>query len=170
MIIYFFSFDVAHPLGDSATHPIEPQASRLGRKLLLAGSGCASSSPLQGATMPHAWPAQAVQPCAGRFGAVAFALLRRAANGPLGRVQLRNLGAMRIKLTNMLSVFADCLGQQAPRFEPVVGHGCSPKANLIFSSLPGKMPGLKQVKSLQIMRRTQTFKVIRREGATPTNS
>ena len=39
---------------------------------------------------------------------------------------------MRIKLTNMLSIFADSLGQQASRFEPVVGHGCSPKANLIF--------------------------------------
>jgi len=82
----------------------------------------------------------------------------------------RNLGAMRVKLTKMLSIFTDSLGRQVSRFEPVVGHGCSPKANLIFSSLPGKMPGLKQVKSLQIMRRTQTFKVIRREGATPTNS
>ena len=30
MSIYFFSFDVAHPLGDSATHPIEPLATRLG--------------------------------------------------------------------------------------------------------------------------------------------
>ena len=39
---------------------------------------------------------------------------------------------MRVKLTNMLSIFADSLGQQASRFEPVVGHGCSPKANLIF--------------------------------------
>ena len=43
-----------------------------------------------------------------------------------------SLGAMRIKLTNMLSIFADSLGQQASRFEPVLGHGCSPKANLIF--------------------------------------
>ena len=41
-------------------------------------------------------------------------------------------GTMRIKLTNMLSIFADSLGQQASRFESVVGHGCSPKANLIF--------------------------------------
>ncbi len=37
MSIYFFSFDEVHPLGDSATHPIEPLATRLGRKLLLAG-------------------------------------------------------------------------------------------------------------------------------------
>ena len=90
MSIYFFSFDVAHPLGDSATHPIEPLATRLGALLLLAGRSCASSSPLRGAAMPEAWPAQAVQTCAGRFGAAAFALPRRAASGPLGRVQLRN--------------------------------------------------------------------------------
>ena len=45
---------------------------------------------------------------------------------------------MRIKLTNMLSIFADSLGQQASRFEPVVGHGCSPKANLIFPACLGK--------------------------------
>ena len=32
------------------------------------------------------------------------------------------------------------------------------------------MPGLYHVKSLHIMRSIQTFKVIRREGATPTNS
>ena len=49
-----------------------------------------------------------------------------------------SLGAMRIKLTNMLSIFADSLGQQASRFEPVVGHGCSPKANLIFPACLGK--------------------------------
>ena len=45
---------------------------------------------------------------------------------------------MRIKLTNMLSIFADSLGQQASRFESVVGHGCSPKANLIFPACLGK--------------------------------
>ncbi len=45
---------------------------------------------------------------------------------------------MRVKLTNMLSVFADSLGQQASRFEPVVGHGCSPRANLIFPACLGK--------------------------------
>ncbi len=45
---------------------------------------------------------------------------------------------MRVKLTNMLSIFADSLGQQASRFEPVVGHGCSPKANLIFPACLGK--------------------------------
>ena len=48
------------------------------------------------------------------------------------------LGAIRIKLTNMLSIFADSLGQQASRFEPVEGHGCSPKANLIFPACLGK--------------------------------
>jgi len=35
---------------------------------------------------------QAVQTCAGTGGAAAFALASRAASGPLGRVQLRNLG------------------------------------------------------------------------------
>ena len=49
-----------------------------------------------------------------------------------------SLGAMRVKLTNMLSIFAESLGQQASRFEPVVGHGCSPKANLIFPACLGK--------------------------------
>ncbi|HOE42273.1 MAG TPA: hypothetical protein PLB25_11690 [Rhodoferax sp.] len=38
---------------------------------------------------------------------------------------------MRIKLTNMLSIFADRLGQPTSGFEPFVGHGCSPQANLI---------------------------------------
>ena len=37
MSIYFFSFGEVHPLGDSATHPIEPLATRLGALLLLAG-------------------------------------------------------------------------------------------------------------------------------------
>ena len=110
MSIYFFSFDGVHPWSDSAKHPIEPLATRLWVLLLLPGRGGASSS----------------------------CLPNRAANGPLGRVQLRNPGAMRVKLTNMLSVFADSLGQQASRFEPVVGHGCSPKANLIFPACLGK--------------------------------
>ena len=48
------------------------------------------------------------------------------------------LGAMRIKLTNMLSIFADSFGQQASRFEAVVGHGCSPAANLIFPACLGR--------------------------------
>ena len=47
MSIYFFCFDEVDPLGGSTTHPIEPLAPRLGRKLLLAGSSGASSSPLQ---------------------------------------------------------------------------------------------------------------------------
>ncbi len=48
----FFSFDGIHLLGDSATHPIEPLATRLGRKLLLAGS-----SPLRRRAYPDAPPA-----------------------------------------------------------------------------------------------------------------
>ena len=41
------------------------------------------------------------------------------------------LGALRIKLTNMLSIFADSLGQ-ASNFQSIVINGCSPAANLIF--------------------------------------
>jgi len=52
MSIYFFSFDVAHPLGDSATHPIEPLATRLGALLLLAGR-----SPRRRRAYPDAPPA-----------------------------------------------------------------------------------------------------------------
>ena len=48
-------------MGDCATYPIEPLATRLGALLLLAGSSCASS----------------------------LRLPRRAASGPLGRFQLR---------------------------------------------------------------------------------
>ena len=36
MNIDFFSFDGVHPLGYSATHPIEPLATRLGALLRLA--------------------------------------------------------------------------------------------------------------------------------------
>ncbi len=116
MSIFFFSFDGVHHLGDSATHPIELLATRLGRKLLLAGSRGASSSRL---------PSRAASGPLGRV-------------HPLGRVRQRNPGAMGDKLTNMLSIFADSLGQQASRFEPVVGHGCSPKANIIFPACRGK--------------------------------
>ena len=59
--VYFFCFDEVDPLGHTATHPIEPLATRLGALLLLAGSSCASS----------------------------LRLPRRAASGPLGRFQLR---------------------------------------------------------------------------------
>ncbi|MBK9440638.1 MAG: hypothetical protein IPN53_04675 [Comamonadaceae bacterium] len=52
MNIDFFSFDVVHPLGDSATHPIEPLATRLGSLLLLAGR-----SPLRRRAYPDAPPA-----------------------------------------------------------------------------------------------------------------
>ena len=47
------------------------------------------------------------------------------------------LGAMRIKLTNMLSIFADSLGQ-ASNFQSIVINGCSPAANLIFPACLGK--------------------------------
>ena len=42
-----------------------------------------------------------------------------------------SLGAMRIKLTNMLSIFADSLGQ-ASNLQSIAINGCSPAANLIF--------------------------------------
>ena len=45
---------------------------------------------------------------------------------------LVSLGAMRINLANMLSIFANSLGQQASRFEPALGHGCSANVNLIL--------------------------------------
>ena len=63
MRIYFFGFDGIHPLHDSATHSIEPLATRLGALPIPrppgrhAGSSGATSSPLQGATMPQGWPA-----------------------------------------------------------------------------------------------------------------
>jgi len=44
-------------------------------------------------------------------------------------IVLVSLSAMRIKPTNMLSIIADSLGRQTTCFEPVGGHGCSPKAN-----------------------------------------
>ena len=47
------------------------------------------------------------------------------------------LGAMRVKLPNMLSIFADSLGQ-ASNFQSIVINGCSPKANLIFPACLGK--------------------------------
>ena len=47
------------------------------------------------------------------------------------------LGAMRIKLTNMLSIFVDSLGQ-ASNFQSVVINGCSPAASLIFLACLGK--------------------------------
>ncbi len=52
MNIYFFSFDEVHSLGDSATHPIEPLAVRLGALFLLAGS-----SPRRRHAYPAAPPA-----------------------------------------------------------------------------------------------------------------
>jgi len=52
MSIYFFSFDGVRPLGDSATHPIEPPATRLGALLLLAGR-----SPLRRLAYPDVPPA-----------------------------------------------------------------------------------------------------------------
>jgi hypothetical protein len=64
MNVDIFYFDGFHLLGESATHPIELLATRLGVLLLLAGSSLAASSRLP----------------------------RRAASSPLGRVQLRNLG------------------------------------------------------------------------------
>ena len=69
---------------------------------------------------------------------------------------------MRVKLTNMLSIFADSLGQQASRFEPDVGHGCSPKANLIFPACLGKCLVTKPDKP--------ELDGLRREGATPTQT
>ena len=44
---------------------------------------------------------------------------------------------MHIKLTNMLSIFADSLGQ-ASNFHSIVISGCSPAANLIFPACLGK--------------------------------
>ena len=44
---------------------------------------------------------------------------------------------MRIKLTNMLSIFADSL-DQASNFQSIVINGCSPAANLIFPACLGK--------------------------------
>ncbi len=44
---------------------------------------------------------------------------------------------MRIKLTNMLSIFAASPGQ-ASNFQPIVINGCSPAANLIFPACLGK--------------------------------
>ena len=44
---------------------------------------------------------------------------------------------MRIKLTNMLSIFADSLGQ-ASNFQSIAINGCSPAANLIFPACLGK--------------------------------
>ena len=64
MNIDYFRFDGIHLLGDSATHPIEPLATRLGALLLLAGS-----SPRRRRAYPD-----------------------RAASGPLGRVQLNTKG------------------------------------------------------------------------------
>ncbi|MCF8210202.1 MAG: hypothetical protein K9K38_12515 [Rhodoferax sp.] len=37
MNTHYFGFEEHHLSGDSATHPIEPQATRLGSLLLLAG-------------------------------------------------------------------------------------------------------------------------------------
>ena len=50
---------------------------------------------------------------------------------------LNLLGAMRIKLTNMLSIFADSLGQ-ASNFQSIVSNGGSPAANLIVPACLGK--------------------------------
>ena len=50
---------------------------------------------------------------------------------------VRPLGAIRIKLTNMLSIFADSL-DQASNFQSIVINGCSPVANLIFPACLGK--------------------------------
>ncbi|MCF8211936.1 MAG: hypothetical protein K9K38_21400 [Rhodoferax sp.] len=48
-MIDYFCFDAIHPLGESATHPIEPLATPLGSLLLLAGS-----SPLRRRAYPEA--------------------------------------------------------------------------------------------------------------------
>jgi hypothetical protein len=49
----------------------------------------------------------------------------------------REIGALRAKLTNMLSIFADFL-ELASRFQPTLVNGCSPPANLIFPACLGK--------------------------------
>ena len=51
----------------------------------------------------------------------------------------KHIGAMRVKLTNMLSIFADSLGQVS-NFQSIVINGCSPAANLIFPACLGKCP------------------------------
>ena len=47
------------------------------------------------------------------------------------------LGTMRVKLTNMLSIFVDSLGQ-ASNFQSIVINGCSPAVNLISPACLGK--------------------------------
>jgi len=90
MDIDYFSLSQVHLLGESATHPIEPLATRLGSLLLLAGKWLAKSSPLQGAARPEAWPL-------------------RAASSPLGRVQLRNLGSCKRGVLVSVSVSVSVL-------------------------------------------------------------
>jgi len=53
-----------------------------------------------------------------------------------------SLGAMRIKLTNMLSFIATVLGWLASRLEPFVVNGCSPQVNLTFPACLGKCLGV----------------------------
>ena len=86
MNIDCFSFDGIHPLGGSATHPIEPLAKRLGSLRLPRPPGrhAASGSVLRrrpGGAQPclKAGLLQAVQTCACTFGTKAFALPRRVA-------------------------------------------------------------------------------------------
>ena len=86
MNIDFFSFDGIHPLGGSATHPIEPLAKRLGSLRLPRPPGrhAASGSvlrrrPCGAQPCLKADLLQAVQTCAGTFGTKAFALPRRVA-------------------------------------------------------------------------------------------
>jgi len=52
MEIEDFSFDHDHPMGDGATHPMEPLATRLGALLLLV-----DMSPLRRRAYPDAPPA-----------------------------------------------------------------------------------------------------------------
>ncbi len=66
---------------------------------------------------------------------------------------------MRIKLTNMLSIFADSL-DQASNLQSIVINGCSPAANLIFPACLGKCLVTKPDKP--------ELNGLRREGATPT--
>ena len=175
MNIDFFGFDGVHLLGDSATHPMEPLATRLGSLLLLAGRSCSWSSRLRGAAMPEAWPAQAVQTCAGTFGAAALALPRRAASGPLGRVLLRNLVSNKSSLCESCEEFkySKSFVARARLLQIQIGTDCLFRSRALApNAVQFRLVrlSLQQVKSLRIMRRIQMFQVMRREGATPTHS